>query len=66
MNWVQIESIESKRKLFIIVLFEDIAPNEIPPAYLRLLHCEKSLEYPPNPQDQNTFWDSLCAAIQSE
>lgn len=66
MNWAQIESIESKRKLFIIVLFEDIAPNEIPPAYLRLLHCEKSLEYPPNPQDQNTFWDSLCAAIQSE
>ena len=66
MNWAQVESIESKRKLFIIVLFEDIAPNEIPPAYLRLLHCEKSLEYPASPQDQNTFWDSLCVAIQNE
>lgn len=62
----RVESIESSRKLIIIVLLEDIAAEEIPLDYLRLLRSEKSIEYPSNTQDYNTFWDTLSAAIQNE
>ena len=66
MNLARIESIESQRKLFIMVLFDDITPNEIPLDCLRLLQSEESIEYPTNPQDHSTFWDSLCDSIKSE
>ena len=66
MNMARVESIESSRKLIIIVLLEDIAAKEIPLDYLRLLQSEQSIEYPTNAQDYNTFWDTLGAAIQSE
>lgn len=66
MNMARVESVESKRKLLIIILYEDMSPKEIPLDYLRLLRSERSLEYPTHPQDLDTFWTSLIQAIQEE
>ena len=66
MNMARLESVESKRKLFIIVLYEDISPEELPLDYLRLLRSEVSVEYPTHPQDLDTFWMSLIQAINDE
>ena len=66
MNMARVESIESSRKLIIIVLLEDIVAKDIPLDYLRLLRSEQSIEYPNNSQDYNTFWDTLSTAIQNE
>ena len=66
MNMARLESVESKRKLIIIVLYEDISPKELPLDYLRLLRSEVSVEYPSHPQDLDTFWISLIQAINDE
>ena len=66
MNIARIESIESKRKLMIIVRYEDIAAKDIPLDYLRLLKTVPSIEYPKHPQHLDTFWAALAAAIQTE
>lgn len=66
MNMARVESVESKRTLFIIVLYEDISPKELPLDYLRLLRSEMSIEYPTHPQDLDTFWTSLIQAINDE
>ena len=66
MNLARMEAIETHRKLMIIVLFEDMAVKEIPPAYQRLLKSEESFEYPTDPQYIETFWEALCSAIIKE
>ena len=66
MNMARIESVESKRKLMIIVRYEDIAAKDIPLDYLRLLKTVPSIEYPKHPQHLDTFWASLVATIQGE
>ena len=66
MNMARVESVESKRKLFIIVMYEDIPAKEIPLDYLRLLKSVQPIEYPKHPQHLDTFWASLTAAIQEE
>ena len=66
MNMARIESIESNRKLLILVRYENISAKDIPLDYLRLLKSEQSLEYPQHPQDVETFWNSLAEAIQQE
>ena len=66
MNLARMETIETHRKLMIIVLFEDMAANEIPLEYQRLLKSEEFLEYPTDPQYNDTFWEALCSAILRE
>ena len=66
MNLARMEAIDTHRKLFVIVLYDDMPTKEIPLDYLRLLQSEKSIEYPTSPQYYETFWDSLCSAIQDE
>lgn len=66
MNMSRMESIESNRKMLIIVVYNDVKVKEIPLDYLRLLNSEQSLEYPSHPQNLNTFWASLAEAIQAE
>lgn len=66
MNMARVESIESQRKLIIIVLYEDISAKDMPLDYLRLLKTVRSIEYPSHPQDLDTFWASLAEAIKEE
>ena len=66
MNMARTESIESRRKLMIIVLYEDVSAKEIPLDYLRLLKTVQCIEYPKHPQHLDTFWSSLAKAIQEE
>ena len=66
MNMARVESIESQRKLMIIVLYEDVSAKEMPLDYLRLLRTVQCLEYPNHPQNLDTFWTSLAQAIQEE
>ena len=66
MNMARVESIESQRKLLIIVLYEDISAKEMPLDYLRLLKTAESIEYPRHPQHLDTFWESLARTIQEE
>ena len=66
MNMARIESIESQRKLLIIVLYEDISAKDMPLDYLRLLKTAESVEYPKHPQHHDTFWTSLARAIHEE
>lgn len=66
MNMARIESIESNRKLLIIIVYNDVGAKEIPLEYLQLLRSECSLEYPSHPQDHEAFWTSLMEAIQTE
>ena len=66
MNMARIESVESRRKLMILVLLEDMSARDIPLDYLRLLKSEQSIEYPSHPQDLDTFWASLKQAIKKE
>ena len=66
MNLARMEAIETHRKLFIIVLFEDLAAKEIPQEYQRLLKSEEFLEYPTDSQYNETFWEALCSAILKE
>ena len=66
MNLARMEAIETQRKFMIIVLFEDLAANEIPPEYQRLLKSEEFLEYPTDSRYNETFWEALCSAILKE
>ena len=66
MNMARIESIESQRKLMIVVLYEDISGKEMPLDYLRLLKSVQCMEYPKHPQNLDTFWTSLAQSIQEE
>ena len=66
MNMARVESIESNRKLLVIVRYEDLAAKDIPLDYLRLMKSEESIEFPHHPQDIATFWNALAEAIGKE
>ena len=66
MNMARVESIESNRKLIIIIRPEDLATKDIPLDYLRLMKSEECIEFPHHPQDVETFWNSLAEAIEKE
>ena len=64
MNMARVEAIESKRKLFIIVLLADVDTKDVPLDYMRLLQSEGCVEYPSHPQDLETFWADLAEEIR--
>ena len=66
MNMARVESIESKRKLLIIVLYNDVLVKDIPLDYLRFLNSVHSIDFPSHTQDINTFWTALVEAIKTE
>ena len=65
MHMAHVESVETKRKLMVIVLMEDI-PDALPISVLRLLQSEKSMEYPHHPQHVTTFWRELANTIMTD
>ncbi|XP_060564322.1 toll-like receptor 4 [Ruditapes philippinarum] len=65
MNMAHVESTETKRKMIIIVLMEDIPSNKLPICIMRFLQSERSLEYPKNDQDFDTFWTDLTEQIMN-
>ncbi|XP_053378267.1 toll-like receptor 4 [Mercenaria mercenaria] len=64
MHMAHTESIETKRRMIIIVLMESIPMDSLPVWLMRLLQSERSLEYPEHRQDINTFWMNLADEIQ--
>ncbi|XP_045184054.2 toll-like receptor 4 [Mercenaria mercenaria] len=64
MHMAHTESIETKRKMIMIVLMESIPMDSLPIWLMRLLQSERSLEYPDHRQDINTFWMNLADEIQ--
>lgn len=64
MNMALVESIESKRKLIIVVLLENINMERLPISILRFLRSERSLEYPEDIQNLETFWTNLADEIE--
>ncbi|XP_060591636.1 uncharacterized protein LOC132746478 [Ruditapes philippinarum] len=65
MNMAHVESTETKRKMIIIVLMEDIPFKTLPICTMRFLRSERSLEYPAHGQDLETFWTDLADQIMS-
>ncbi|XP_053378266.1 toll-like receptor 4 [Mercenaria mercenaria] len=64
MHMAHIESIETKRKMIIIVLMEFIPMDSLPVWLMRLLQSERSLEYPEHQHDMKTFWMNLAEEIR--
>jgi Leucine-rich repeat (LRR) protein len=65
MNMALMESVETKRKVLIIVLYEIMPMEDLPLSILKLLQSERSLEYPHHEQDVHTFWMELAEEIRS-
>ncbi|XP_060591635.1 toll-like receptor 4 [Ruditapes philippinarum] len=65
MNMAHVESTETKRKLIIIVLMNDIPLKKLPICIMRFLRSEQTLEYPKHKQDLDTFWTDLADQIMS-
>ena len=63
MNMAHIESMETKRKLIVFVLMEDIPIEKLHINIMRFLRSERSLEYPEHGQDVDTFWTNLADEI---
>lgn len=65
MNMALVESVESERKLIIVVLMEQLKMDQLPIPILRLLRSERSLEFPANTDNLDTFWTNLAEEIQT-
>ncbi|XP_052795943.1 toll-like receptor 4 [Mya arenaria] len=65
MNMALVESVETKRNMIIVVLMEKFETKTLPVSFLRLLKNERSLEYPDQEQDIDTFWANLVEEIKS-
>ncbi|XP_052819340.1 toll-like receptor 4 [Mya arenaria] len=65
MNMALVESVETKRNMIIVVLMEKFQMKTLPVPFLRLLKNVRSLEYPDQEQDIDTFWNNLVAEIKS-
>ncbi|XP_053378265.1 toll-like receptor 4 [Mercenaria mercenaria] len=63
MNMAHMESIETKRKMIIIVLMESVPMESLPICLMRFLHSERSLEYPEHSENLSTFWMNLAEEI---
>lgn len=65
MNMAQIESVETKRNLLIVVLMEEIPMQKLPICLLKFLRNERSIEYPEDDRDMSAFWLNLAHEINS-
>ena len=65
MNMALVESVESQRRLIIVVLLEKLDIEKLPITILRFLRSERSLEFPENTQDLDTFWTNLANEIDT-
>jgi Leucine-rich repeat (LRR) protein len=65
MNMAHVESTETKRKMIIFVLMEDIPLEKLPICIMRFLQSERSLEYPEHGQDLDVFWNDLADQIMN-
>ncbi|WAQ95444.1 TLR4-like protein [Mya arenaria] len=67
MNIALVESVETQRKLIIVVLMEGLNADRLSIEVLRLLRNERSLEYPEseNDNDLEAFWNELAMEIRN-
>lgn len=63
MNMAQVESVETKRKLLIIILMENSVLNECSINVLRILKSETTVEFPNDNGDIDSFWKTLACEI---
>ncbi|WAQ95452.1 TLR4-like protein [Mya arenaria] len=66
MNIAVVESVETTRKLIIVVRMDGLNADRMPIEVLRLLRNERSLDYPDSENDSEleTFWNKLAIEIR--